>query len=57
MNDIEFRCFLDLLMCSDPWPINDEISQNVMMNLADQESHKRRFPDWISAYHVFKVQE
>jgi len=61
MEDQEFRCFLDLLMCSDPWPIDDVIgpqdvnSQKVLDDLADRLSRERGFADWIAAYHQFEV--
>lgn len=53
MNDKEFRAFMDLLMCSDPWPVDDKDNQAIMISLADKEAKKRRFEGWITAYHMF----
>ncbi|MHB8123133.1 MAG: hypothetical protein ACYDG4_13365 [Desulfuromonadaceae bacterium] len=52
MNDAEFRALLDMFMCSDPYPCegHDEIE-----SLLIEESEKRGFGDWITAYHVFKA--
>ena len=50
MNDAEYRAFLDLLMCSDPYPCQGE---EILKNLADHEARKRDFEDWIAAYHFF----
>jgi hypothetical protein len=55
MNDIEFRTFLDLLVCSDPWPIIPAgQSREIMEELAFWESADRGFKSWIEAYHEFK---
>ena len=60
MNPIEFRAFLDLLMCSDPWPVRD--NKNVatgdiaMTNYADQVAAEYGFTNWIDAYHRHRVQ-
>lgn len=56
MNDIEFRCFLDLLMCSDPWPVPADNhygvdNQDTMISYADKESQARGYDSWIDAYH------
>ena len=55
MNDLEFRAFLSLMMCSDPWPTGDESENNVLIELAVKESVKRGFDSWIVAYHEFKL--
>ena len=52
MSDAQFRTFLDLLMVSDPWPL--EYGKESMDDLADDESRKRGFSDWIEAYHQFE---
>lgn len=52
MNDDQLRAFLDLLMVSDPWPL--QYGQEAMNDLADEESRKRGFCDWIEAYHKFE---
>lgn len=51
MTDEQFKIFLELLMCSDPWPMDH--GHDVMADFADDESRKRGFEDWIDAYHKF----
>ncbi len=55
MTDAQFRAFLDLMMCSDPWPVepDDMGTHDHMICLADMESAKRGYGDWIEAYHDF----
>jgi hypothetical protein len=50
MNDLEFRAFLNLLMCSDPWP-TDALEQTLMIDVADRLAYDRGYTDWITAYH------
>lgn len=52
MDHKEFRAFLNLLMCSDPWPTDDE-EQQILTDLADEQSRNRGFENWIVAYHEF----
>jgi hypothetical protein len=54
MNDSEYRSFLNLLMCSDPWPASafDALS---LEGLALSEALKRGYPDWIEAYHRHQI--
>jgi len=54
MEDKEFRAFLDLIMVSDPWPLEGE-SQSLIEGLATREAESRGYPDWITAYHEFKA--
>ena len=49
MNSIEYRVFLDLLMCSDPWPL--ENGQETMQLLAARIGADYGYTDWIDAYH------
>ncbi len=49
MDDRELRIFLDLLMVSDPWPL--EYGQDAMTDVADAESRARGYDNWIDAYH------
>ena len=49
MDDREFRIFLDLLMVSDPWPL--EYGNETMTDLADTMARERGYDDWIEAYH------
>ena len=57
MRDTEFRAFLDLLMCSDPWPIPDKSSQLILSRYADKVSAQFGYADWIEAYHNLDVSE
>jgi hypothetical protein len=50
MNDYQFRAFLDLLMVSDPWPL-DERDHRALLAHANAESGKRGYDGWIHAYH------
>ena len=52
MSDDEFRTFLDLLMVSDPWPL--EYGDETMTDLADNLSRERGYSCWVVAYHEFK---
>jgi len=53
MNDRQFRKFLDLLMCCDPYPVTDDPDNHfVMTSLATSEALKRGYDDWIDAYHL-----
>ena len=59
MDDKEFRCFLDLMMCSDPWPIcPDKITgddgQGTLLDFIEKESNLRGYDGWIEAYHDFE---
>lgn len=48
----QFRALMDLIMVSDPWPLeDDEFSQNTLIDLANKEAHARSFDSWIDAYH------
>lgn len=54
MNSREFRAFLDMLMCSDPWPVKDDgENQRTIIHLATVESKVRGHKDWIEAYHEY----
>jgi len=58
MTDIQYRAFLDLMMCSDPWPVvdRDGIDSNAILEgLALDEARARGFESWIVAYHEVKA--
>jgi hypothetical protein len=58
MNNIEFRAFLDLLMCSDPWPVaiyGTFDTQKLMEEVADRYAQDRGYERWIDAYHSFTI--
>ena len=54
-----FRAFLDLLMCSDPWPVRDsgsvdEANHAAMIELANAEAKFRGYDSWVEAFHRFQ---
>lgn len=49
-----FRALLDLIMCSDPSPVDARTDQLVRA-WADEESKRWGFADWIDAYHNHKI--
>lgn len=55
MTRIEFRAFLNLLMCSDPWPTGEE-GHVVISAWADKQAKEFGYTDWIDAYHLLKVE-
>jgi hypothetical protein len=50
MNEQEFRAFLNLMMCSDPWPASDQ-DHAELMNFAERCSVAMGYRDWVEAYH------
>lgn len=58
MNDIQYRRFLDLMMCSDPWPVTDTgegDGHQILVDFADEEARKRGYDSWIDAYHQHRA--
>jgi hypothetical protein len=53
MTDVEFRSFLDLMMCSDPWPASEK-AHAALDGFADRQSKAHGYEDWIEAYHCFE---
>lgn len=47
----QYRAFLNLLMCSDPWPTPDAAENRILCEFADAEAIKHGYTDWIDAYH------
>ncbi len=58
MTDKQYRAFLDLLMCSDPWPVNKggEEGQEILMRLAESEAKHRGYNTWVDAYHLMVME-
>ena len=54
MSDKEFRVLLDLFMVSDPWPLDEEESQETIRHMLNEESRTIGYADWVEAYHKFK---
>jgi len=50
MPDNQFKAFLSLLVCSDPWP-TPQPEEDILKALADDMSVGRGYEDWIDAYH------
>jgi len=53
MNDKQYRAFLDLLICCDPWPVEKNAKENlsIIFDLANEEAEKRGFVNWVAALH------
>lgn len=54
MTQEQYLAFLDLLMCSDPWPISGEDGERahtLLVEFADAQARERGYRDWIMAYH------
>lgn len=47
----EFRVWLELMMVSDPWPLEDHL-RSFATNVLDREAKERGYADWIEAYHA-----
>lgn len=57
MDDRQLRALLDLLMCSDPYPVKDTgcgTGEDDIVRLATSESKRRGFTSWIDAFHYFE---
>lgn len=50
MSKEELWAFLVLMMCSDPWPAG-EAEKELLTDLADRESRRYNFDNWLDAYH------
>ena len=55
MNNMEYRAFLDLMMCCDPWPVATDSqafdTHQQMLDVANRLATDRGYSDWIDAYH------
>ncbi len=51
ISDKEFRCLLDLYMASDPWPLDDGESNDILGKMLDRISKEHGFSSWVEAYH------
>jgi hypothetical protein len=52
MTEEQLKAFVTLMMCSDPWPVDEPGNQAIIEKFADEESQKHNFRDWIEAYHA-----
>ncbi len=53
MNNKSYRALLDLIMCSDPWPVADSgENQETIIPMANGEAKSRGFDCWVDAYHA-----
>ena len=63
MTDEQFRSFLNLMMCSDPWPVHlvdgrvDQEGYEILLKFANDNSRIRGYRDWTEAFHTFKEGE
>lgn len=55
MDSYEFRSFLDLLMCCDPWPCEDGHNEDNVKSAANRMAQERGYLDWIDAYHTHQA--
>lgn len=53
LSDKQFRCLLDLWMCTDPFP--ESVDDAVFTDLITSESKARGYATEIDAYHMFRV--
>lgn len=49
MDSFEYRAFLDFLMCSDPYPLDD--GEEAVKGYANRQAVELGYSDWIDAYH------
>ncbi len=50
MKNADYRALLDLIMCSDPWPVEGE-NQQIIEAMATEEAKRRGWDSWVDAYH------
>ncbi|MEE8289755.1 MAG: hypothetical protein V3R25_10125 [Nitrosomonadaceae bacterium] len=56
MKNEHFRALMDLAMCSDPWPVEDDgENQEEIINMMFAEANNRGYAGWIDAYHNFEA--
>ena len=58
MTDKQYRRFLDLLMCSDPWPVadlGDGDGEDILICFANAEARRRGYDSWVVAFHELEV--
>lgn len=53
IDDEVFRVLLDLIMCSDPWPLEED-DEDVLMDAVEARSRLRGYNDFSEAYHEFE---
>lgn len=51
-----FRMLLNLVMVTDPWPLNDS-ENTTFIDWMNHESQLWGFPSWVEAYHQFKLSD
>jgi len=54
MNDQELLVLCELMMCSDPWPLDEAGTQDVMIDFANRMSEANGYRDWIHVLHEIK---
>ncbi len=55
MSEKEFRSFLNLLMCSDPWPTGAGKDHVHMVDFANKLAQQRGYTTWVNAYHASAI--
>ena len=56
MSEEQYRVLMDLVMCSDPWPLSDK-ARGVVTDLMDEEAEARGYETWTDAYHALEPKQ
>lgn len=54
MTRTQFRALLNLMMCSDPWPISGlsgKLDEDALLAYCDRVAKSLGYNNWIEAYH------
>ena len=51
MDKEQLNAFCELLMCSDPWPVDTAGNMETVKNFVDAQARALGYADWIDAYH------
>lgn len=51
MTKEQLNALCELLMCSDPWPVETPGNREIVTAFADAQASALGYADWIDAYH------
>jgi hypothetical protein len=51
MSKEQLYAFCELLICSDPWPVETPGNMDLVKACVDEQARSLGFTDWIDAYH------
>ncbi len=54
MTPKQFRALLDLMMCCDPWPVDDPSNQETVEFFVNATARLYGYDSWYVAFHEFK---